>query len=453
MFKNGGWLYVDVAPTGDFYTQAQAEKSLIKKYAARIPALVPNSNRNIFAALQFPVLYKENPGDPTPVPPGNFDPIFIEASDYDMGFARIVHSSQPISSNQLAETEDTDTPPRKDIGIRLGWDDEQLLIWQNRQMMEDPDKPGSGQRVDAPLGVSKYRVDVRQAVASGQTPNAWTSLSLVTPTNPLSLGGTLIPVAQNQFELGTEVYPSQVDGDPTGNYWLPMYFTQWRGRSLVLPDDQAALLFKTTLAGVNMPGTYTPMGLGNPGLFYGNVYDFRVRFADHTGGGPASTDVPDPSNTGPAPISTIHFKRYISPQPVLFPDLPVSGKLFTGSTVKINRPRLGYPAVVFTNKYTDPVPLLQADSDKAISSIAANTPGRDFGLPDPDVDCVVITVEVKTLLMDNGLSSNGREAYVLLYQTKRFFPALNPATSDNPELDIPVVFVDAKCIIAFWRPD
>ena len=49
---------------------------------------------------------------------------------------------------------------QKDMGIRLGWDDEQLLIWQNRQVLSDPATPGA--RIDAPLGVFTYRLDVRK---------------------------------------------------------------------------------------------------------------------------------------------------------------------------------------------------------------------------------------------------------------------------------------------------
>jgi len=440
-FINGGWLYVDVAPTSDFYTQAQAEKSLIKKYAARIPALTISKDRDIFAALQFPVLFKEKPADPDPVPAGNFDQIFIEASEYDTGFAKIVHTYQPLNGNFMKEEEDPESLPRKDLGIRLGWDDEQLLIWQNRQMMEDPDKSGSGNRVDAPLGVSKYRVDVRLFAPSGQPLKPWTSLAMVKAKTDITLGTTKITAKNTPLELGTEVYPSQIDGDTTSNFWLPSYYTQWTGKSLVLPDEEAALLHKTDLAGVKLQNLYDAAGVDDPGLYYGDIYDFRVRLADFTGGGPSSKEEPDPANQGPAPVSTIHFKRYVAPQAVIWPDNPINGELFTGSSIKITRPRLNYPAVVFTNKYTDPISLLKADSDIAMSNIATGKPGRDFGLPDPDVDRVEITVEVKSLLIDNQLSSNGREPYILLYKTYREFPA-----DYNLGAEIPVKFVDVNVI-------
>ena len=471
MYKNGGWLYIDIADTSDFYAQYQAKPDLINKYAARIPALSIGTDRNIFGAIQFPVLTATNP-----TPAGNFDQILIEASEYDDGFAKIVHTYQPVNGNLIKETEDPESLPRKDLGVRLGWDDEQLLIWQNRQMAEDPDNPGK--RVDAPMGVSKYRIDVRLAVPSGNPVNPWTSLSKVRATKNLHLGPVSLTSRGTELEFGTEVYPSQLDGDQTANFWLPSYFTQWTGRSLVLPDAEAAILHNAAKAGVKINQTYESVGLRRDkitsvfvggkeelkiadapplahepeiDLRYGQSYDFRVRLADFTGGGPQVTDEPAPDNAGPAPISTIQFKRYIAPNQVIFPDNTGDGTNFTGTSINISRPRLGYPAVVFTGKYKDPITLLQKDADKAISQpIAAHPngglPGRDFGLPDPDVTQVEVTVEVKSLLMDNQLSASGKEAYIQLYQTHRTFPA-----NFNKELLIGVQYKDAN-VLALGDP-
>jgi hypothetical protein len=71
-----------------------------------------------------------------------------------------VHAVQPVSANLLSEAPDG-LHVQKDLGVRLGWDDEQLLIWQNRQLLADPSTPG--QRVDAPLGV---RLPRRRAAKS-----------------------------------------------------------------------------------------------------------------------------------------------------------------------------------------------------------------------------------------------------------------------------------------------
>ena len=436
-FTNGGWIWIDIAPGSDFFAEAQADTTLVKKYAARIPALKPGDKRNIFAAVQFPVLF-----DTYPVPSGKFDQIFLEASEYDTGFSKIVHAYQPVNGNFIKEEEDPDSPPTKDLGVRLGWDDEQLLIWQNRQMAEDPDQPaGSGLRVDSPLGVSRYRVDVRLAVPEGQAVNSWTSLAMVKAKTDIALGDTLITANGSQFELGTEVYPSQLDGDIDSNFWLPSYFTQWVGKSLAVTDSEAAILHKTDQAGVQLQNLYDPIGEGDPGLYYSNIYNFRVRMTDFTGGGPISTDDPDKDNQGPAPVATIHFKRYVAPQAVIWPDIPINGDLFTGASLNISRPRLSYPAVVFTKKYADPISLLKADSDAAAGNPTNGKLGRDFGLPDPDVDRVEILVEVKSLFMDNQLSVNGREPYIQLYTTYRSFPE-----DYNTGLEIPVTYVDANVL-------
>ena len=167
-FPDGGWLFVDLEEDSDFYKQQKAtedgiinntideetEGFFIKKYAARIPSLKKDNDRSVFASVLFPVQSK----------PLNrikgFDQVFIEASEYDDGFAKIVHSFQPVSHNFLLEESDG-FHPTKEMGIRLGWDDEQILIWYMRQMMEDQ-SAGPNKRLDAPLGVFGYKIDVRK---------------------------------------------------------------------------------------------------------------------------------------------------------------------------------------------------------------------------------------------------------------------------------------------------
>ena len=151
-FPKGGWLYIDLADTSDYRAQQKKDDTFVRRYAARIPELKPGDQRNVFAAVLFPVL---------PVPsPGNFDNLFIEAADYDDGFGKIVHAFQPVSDNLLLEESDG-FHPTKEVGIRLGWDDEQILIWYMRQLMEDS-SIGPKQRIDSPIGVFGYRIDVRE---------------------------------------------------------------------------------------------------------------------------------------------------------------------------------------------------------------------------------------------------------------------------------------------------
>jgi len=100
-------------------------------------------------------------------------------------------------------------------------------------------------------------------------------------------------------ELPYQVYPMQLDGNKSGEFWLPMYFANWTGRSMVLPDKDAAEIYQTTgnvkadpvdLAkdtgtGVTGPAKnqlnekYTP-GTIATALRYGKQYDFRVRMRD-----------------------------------------------------------------------------------------------------------------------------------------------------------------------------
>src|ERR1019366_4230841 len=47
--KNGGWLYIDLHPDCSYYAATQADQTYTKRYAARIPKLDFNKERNLFA--------------------------------------------------------------------------------------------------------------------------------------------------------------------------------------------------------------------------------------------------------------------------------------------------------------------------------------------------------------------------------------------------------------------
>lgn len=445
LFKNGGFLYVDFGAGSEYAAETAADFTFLKRYAARIPPLVAGSERPLFAAVLFPVLFDDPvvPGPPAAL--GNYDAVFIEAADYDNGFAKIVHAGQPVSQNLLEEDPDG-FAPLTDVGIRLGWDDEQILIWQNRQLKADPTVPkigGKPQRLDAPLGVFGYRVDAR--VHDDPDPQ-WHTLVRVRSKAPLTLGGIPLgdpPAARWEGELGIEVHPLQLDGDQAaGQFWLPAYLAQWNGTSLVLPDEDAAAIYQTENAAgqaANLGRMYDPMGLGSIPLRYSRTYDLRVRLMDATGGGPMEED-----ESAPDAKAQVHFLRHVVPEPVRIPDLPRFpdadlDAFFAADTLTIRRPLLGYPAVVFTGKYADPVPLLQAAAEAAKGK-------ESFGIPDPDVLKVRIDVEVRALGMDNQLSLSGREAWALLYTTHRDFPA-----GFDQALDIPLEFREAN-VLRFGDP-
>jgi hypothetical protein len=400
VFSGGGWIYIDLDTASDFHAQMVAQPDIVKRYAARIPAL--SAPRPLFAAVQFPV-------SDSPVP-GNYDPIFIEAEDYDDGFAKIVHSMQPVSANLLLEPGDElqGLPPTRDFGIRLGWDDEQLLIWQNRQMTVDSD---IGQRLDAPMGMLNYRVDVRKHMDvpdPATDPGGWNSLVKV--EGDLTVNG--IDLGEIHGELGIEVGSTQLDGQKTGVFWLPLYYTQWAGTSLALKDAKAARLGGTDAL---IHKQMSPVNEDAVPLLYGTSYDFRVRFADTTGGGPGEGDVP--FNGGPSPIATTHFRRYLPPKPVQVTEVRPEGQAPPSppSSYQISRPLLGYPSLLYTG--------LEHAYDLLIADLpAAMAAKRETGYADPDAVEVQIDVAVKAPEMDNLASRSGRESYYHLFTTHRSFP-------------------------------
>ena len=446
----------------DYREQEDKEDAFIKKYAARIPALEIGTERSLFAAVQFPVLFKKPTDLVDPKPEGKFDPIFIEAADYDDGFAKIVHAFQPVSQNLLLEESDG-FHPTKDVGIRLGWDDEQILIWYMRQMMEDETIP-SGGRIDSPIGVFGYRIDVKKQGAAG-----WESLNKVKNKVPLTINGN--DLADFDDELLYQVFPSQLDGDKDKSYWLPMYFANWHGKSMVLPDEDAVSIYQNDQGDVQAESGTHITGPAQTGLAkmykpepittalqYGNTYEFRVRLGDLTSGGPDKKA--PPAHEGPSPTGTCHFKRYVAPNTVRIDDVPVNSDqlVFDKDKLVVKRPLLGYPSVVFTGKYVDAVDLLKKAAKEQVDTVRQNKkdiddghpekvkPVEAFGIADPDVESVEVTVEVQALNMDYLLSVSGKESYCKLYTTRRKFPV-----GFDDELAIPLDYIDCN-VLKFGDP-
>lgn len=441
-FENGGWIYFNLTSNLSEFDISNPATQL-KLYAARIPEI--SQPRQLFAALLFPVVEKP------PLPPGQYDILIPETADYDDGFAKIVHAVQPVSANLLSEEPDG-IHVQKEAGVRLGWDDEQLLIWQNRQVLADPTTP-LNERIDAPLGVFSYRVDVREKTVP---PSDWASLVSLRNREDLTLGGELIAPALTPQELGVQVYPAKINADPAGFYWLPSYFTQWYGPSLVCPDEKAAALDASGAladpgsysdskisATKQVGGLYEPLLPLSPELKYGTQYEFRVRLADLTGGGPVLEE--NERNDAPAKSAFLRFKRFIAPkQLAVKPKTPQSkpssrtAVFLEGHSFEVRRPRLGYPALLFTEMDTDDAfqKLLEdkvfLHKDKAPKEhIKEQRPVSYF---DPDVDQVLVVVELKTLLLDNLASLTQDEAYIPLYTTFRSFPS-NPEKPFKLELE------------------
>ena len=447
-FAKGGWLYIDIKPgtPSSPYANEQAtslsddDGPFIARYAARMPILKKGEAHPLFAPVLFPVL--KQGADPD----GSFDELFIEAARFNDGFASIVHANQPVSHNLLKEEQDG-FHPQKEMGIRLGWEDEQILVWYLRQLAIDetvaprPDAP-QGDRLDAPLGVNGFHIDVRINEISGGAPASWESLTAVESNGSMKLED--IEFGPWKGELPFQVYPTKLDSAGGTNYWLPLYFGSWNNASMVLPDNVAAQLYANEQdknKPVTVSNTYRAINTVTK-LVYGTSYDFRVRMSDISGGGPQPGA--DPLNKLQSHIATIAFKRYVAPNTlrILNSDavrFNTDSVNFESDMLRIARPLLGFPAVVYTGKYTDPDHDPVSELLKASQDIILKNKSEAFGIADPDVVKVEIKVEVETLQLDNLSSDDGQEHYITLYKTYRTFPE-----AFNDAVEIPVEYVDEQ---------
>jgi hypothetical protein len=415
-FAQGGWIYVVLSPVSDYAAQEIATPDLVKSYAARIPQLTPP--RPLFAPVLFPV--RSAPG------PGNYDEIFREVEQYDDGFAKIVHTLQAARHDihDLANSGSDALRPVEDTGIRLGWDDEQVVIWMNRQLSDDPRNSPTGR--DTPLGVRSYRVDVRAAGSA----DPWNSLVHV--KGDLKYGA--IDLGQFDGELGVDVTPVQLLGNKDGDYWLPSYFTKWTGVSLVLRDPALNQLADTPPDNVS---PLTAVDDDKVPLLYGNDYEFRVRLLDSSGGGPGATD--NPVNPAVAGAGRCNFRRMVPPRicSIAATALSADGRK---ANYAVSRPLLGYPGLVYTG-FPNAFAQLLADVP------SAKTDKRIVGLPDPDVTILRIDVAVGSLEFDPANQFERGVPVVPLYTTSRPFPA-DPTQPVALEFD----FQDAPEISAFPAP-
>jgi len=400
----------------------------VKSYAARIPPLDASQPRPLFAARLFPVVAP--PTDPRLAQPQ------LEAEEYDDGFAQIVHAHQP-STIDTATLDPNQIAPGTEPGIQLGWDDEQATIWLNSQVDLLRDRVGATTNTaESPLGVQGYRVDVRE---KGTT--TWNSLCVVNGTLPFdnqTVGGTAsTAISGNEFWIApAPIRPGANDNKTNADAaWLPLYFSQWAGASLVLPDPVVQLLaFATSVK--NPPQPLPPATLPNPNpdltavpaLRYGHQYEFRVRLTDLTGGGPASTD--KALHPGPAPISQTRLLRHVPPKALEIevdpPDPPFPAKPSPTRAIAslgVRRPRINYPEAVFAgvaaSTFTRP------NLDALIQDAWAS--GRTIAVPDPDVDRFEVRVEARAPANDTGDTGSAPgdfdDSFRVIYSVEVPFPA------------------------------
>ncbi len=157
----------------------------------------------------------------------------------------------------------------------------------------------------------------------------------------------------------------------------------------------------------------------------------------------------EPQHETPSQTTTCRFKRYVAPNPVRLDGLPANTDEIALAipSSRCKRPLLGYPAVVFTGKYA-PIrsPCCKAASDAEL--VKHQGPGA-FGIADPDVESVEITVEVQTLKMDNMMSVSGRESYIKFYTTTRTVPEASAGI--RRRADVPLEYRDCK-VLKFGDP-
>lgn len=433
LLASGGFLWVSLDTSNSsnpWVNDFKANPDTVKSYAARIPAVDATHTRSVFAATLFPIVA---------VPPSNLAEAQLEAELYDDGFAQIVHSNQPDTID-AATLDPNQIAPGTEAGVQIGWDDEQLTVWYNNQLDLVRDRVnGTTNTPEAPLGVQGYRVDVRLKGAA-----AWDSLCVVNgtlPFNQTSVGGAATTsITGNEFWVApAPIRPSTNDNstnDQPG--WLPLYFAQWAGSSLVLPDPVVQLLAyavnaaNTSKTGMPLP----PPTLPNPNpdltsvptLLYGNEYEFRVRLADLTGGGALATDTP--VHPGLAPVTQVGFRRHVPPKSLEvvssppippFPATPPSVR--TIQTLAVQRPRIGYPEAIFAG--VDPSTFSLTNLGTLIQDAWAS--GRAISVPDPDVDRFLVRVEARIPAHDTGVDGTDPgdldDVFRVIYSVEIPFPA------------------------------
>jgi hypothetical protein len=366
----GGWLYISLDAADPYSPKLNTDG--IKLYAARVPALT--TRRQVFGAVLFPVVASIA----NPKPYGDAQ---VEAQTYDDGFAQIVHCGQPATIDAAAG-DGAQIVPGTDAGIQIGWDDEQVTIWNNRQLDNlRARRNGGTPEVEVPLGVLGYRVDVQDSKTG-----KWFSLCSAEGTQPPP--EDLLTPAPMRSTDATDL-----------EAWLPRYFAQWRGKSLVSQDSD----------GINLTGGQkTVPGPGPasvlPPLLFGTTYSFRVRFVDLTGGGPQIAD--SPQNPAPASVAVCSFKRYIPPKAARIEPKLNGGVL---ASLLAWRPLIGYPELLFAGVNPSAVTTM-------LSQIAdAKAARQPLGANDPDVKSLRVSVEARAPAHDtsdpDSLNGPFREIY------------------------------------------
>jgi hypothetical protein len=449
--KDGGWLYVELDPNAPGQI-APVNKDAVRSYAARLPPLA--DARPLFAAVLFPVGQAKS----------GYDPPLAEAAIYADGFAKILHAFQPDSAD-AASSGHNELKPATDCGIDVGWDDEQVVIWHNRQIAAQRIRLGgaSPDFVEAPLGVAGYRIDAR-----AENDPDWHSLCRVHSVNAAGNKANLVfpPPPDAPVFAKTFIGELMVEPAPVRNLhaiqqaaWLPRYFARWAGRSLVVNDDTLYRLTggapKTAEGQPLEPGkaSYAPDG-ATIDLRYGTVYEFRCRLADLSGGGPVADD--SPVEPAPAPTTKLRFLRHVPPKALRVATVPKAPEVGAATDVirkidkvSLRRPLTGYPDFVFAG--VDRAKVLSGANNLFTKVDDAKAQGTAIGIADPDVAEVLVSVQVRLPAHDSGPKSAPRDGeFREIYNVTRKFAAYDFAhpLAEGPTLELVLDYVDEPQIDA-----
>ena len=164
-----------------------------------------------------------------------FDDVFKDVVQYDDGFAKIVHGSQAVNTNPILETKEGPAP-LMDTGIRLGWDDEQILTWMNRSFADTHLLPAD-QKAHSKLAVSRYRIDVAEisqdafdsddiSLTENETKGNWKSQVAIASKETLTLTG--ITLGDYEGESGVQVSPARSNDKKISCGCLHFLLLEWR---------------------------------------------------------------------------------------------------------------------------------------------------------------------------------------------------------------------------------
>jgi hypothetical protein len=439
----GGWVYVQIDPSGKapFQADAVASPALVRSYASRLPSLFGRPRR-VFAAVLFPVV-------PAVGDPAVYDEADLEAQTYDDGFATIVHCDQPTTFDAASGNHGT-LSPATDAGIQIGWDDEQVTTWHNRQLdIARARQAAADPPAEVPLGVFGYRVDV-----SDDAGVSWASLCMA--TQEFAFGPLQGP---QPFEGMIEPTPVRANRPDDKHAWLPRYFAQWRGESIVADDP---IVHEMTGGALAAPATSLRALAPMVNLRYGQRYSIRVRLADISGGGPVITDQPE----HPGAVSVAHwdFKRHVPPKAVRVastpsrPPMPAPGVIparsapATLTALEVLRPLIGYPEMRFTGLGDADLSRFRQLIGLGVTTLPGE-PAAIFGIPDPDVDTLHIIVEARSLAHDDGGAPLLDGGFRVIYELDRAFPVRpsDPLAEDVP-LNLRLDYVDVNTISSLVAP-